>query len=153
MFAVQTPIIWEASVNGKERSFNQKSQQSGGDLTRVLRSWRFCSIVIGFQEKSEGESQWVTEAGWWVLHLPPWLWAGRLSLQMLSCPSGLPARLPGGQLGLERKPFFNCPLLHSNLYYSRKWIDRLNKAWCAFRKPKSGVSFNCLVISFLWLGF
>ena len=79
----------EASVNRKDRCFNQKSQQSGEkvDSCPEMNSKDFLQSWYVFKGKTDGgtESQWVREAEGWVQRGPPQLQAGWLSRCYLAC--------------------------------------------------------------------
>lgn len=127
-------MMWEESVNRREKCFNQKSKQSEEMVDSwpetnskdSVQPWQF------FKGKTEG-SKTLIQPGI-ILHCMQTDW---IILQMLSCPSNLPARLLRGLLEVESWSFFfffNCLPLHSYSFLSRKRINRLDKTWCTVRR-------------------
>ena len=104
LIATQEPIIWEASVSRKERCFHQKSRQSGKMVDSCPETNSEDSVQLRqfLKEKIGEESQWIIEAGVWILHHSPCMRTDWLSLQMFSCPRDLPAGFLRWLLGVEK---------------------------------------------------
>ena len=73
LLAAQKANNWEAGVDRKESCFNQKSRQSGEKVDSCPKTnskdsaqpWQF------LKGKKREESQWIIEAGGWILYPSP----------------------------------------------------------------------------------